>query len=213
MERKKYIQKCYDEYIESTNIETKTIDFSDDVAYRTVSNNLDSFIENSFICFSKSILCGEYIYSDTFNNDITIFLNAISREYSIDDDEKKAIINNRIQEINKSLFNSIRHLQRVQIYAKQKVDTKDNSNDFGIYSTYTSTTPSRLDDFINLCIPICKFDYQFPSNDDKFQDLRFVGYGRNHRLHAFRRNPLPRERGQFTLPHSQPSPDDRSRIH
>lgn len=169
MERKKYVNLCCKEYIESTNIDT--IDFSDQKKKKETWEKIDSFEENSFIYFSKSILCGEYIYSETFDDDIKTFLKDLSIEYPTNISADKKDILNYIHDINKSLSNSIRELQSVQIYAKQKFDTKDNKNFFGSYNTYTSTRPSRLDDFVNLCIPVCIFDYRFPSNDDKFQDL------------------------------------------
>lgn len=166
-----YLKQCHIFYIE--NFEERWIDDVDATnndEMKAAFDKMTHFIESSFVLLSRSILSGEYIGLEDFESEITLFISDISElDFVLESDPKYKIVTS-FQEINNSLFNALKRYQGILELSRRKFDNVTQVKRFSLISqkilNSLNTTP--LDYFITYVVPIIKFDYNFPLNDDEF---------------------------------------------
>ena len=136
-------------------------------------DEINQFAEQSFILLSKSVLCGEYISNPSFQVVLKTFIDKTAIEYAPLLSPKNKISNQYIQ-LNSSLYNALRHYQSIIDYAKRKFDTTDTDNQYRYFRIKNSTSDSILNLFIDITVPLCKYDYRFPADSTGFDDLLII---------------------------------------
>ncbi|CUQ24494.1 hypothetical protein [Bacteroides thetaiotaomicron] len=142
------------------------------------STQLDRFFETCFIQLSKSIISGEYIGTPNFIDILNRFLEKTAAvEYAplASRNSKVDKLLSSYRDLNYSIYNSLKRYNSFIIVSKKKFNTEEDKYKYGFYRLKKEeSTDNDLILFSEIVIPLCICDYQFPANEDKFQDLLII---------------------------------------
>lgn len=172
------IRTCYDEY-KSTFLDDGRWLPSDPqnedevkIAYDKISN----FIERSFILLTRSIISGEYIEAPNINNALSNFIDEVyplelnpSSDMGTGDNLTK--LRTEFDVLNSSLFNALRFYQLFISTSKNKFTPTPINEQYGVFRVVEEVKNNALSLFVNISIPLCKYDYFLPVSTKDFQNL------------------------------------------
>ncbi len=171
-----YLEKCYQLYLDKFP-DTWVDPINNDTDIKPWFDKINSFIEQGFILLSQSSICGEYINTSNFKDILSAFIEATSFEFNpligTDSDSNYWKISKKFESLNRSLYNALRYYQSLIEFAKDKFNTENIENQYGSFRTKENTS-NELNLFIDLTIPLCRYDYRLPVEDDNFQDLLII---------------------------------------
>lgn len=171
------LEQCYNQFL-SEFPESWLPDGKDEKVLFDKSTQLDSFFETCFIQLSKSIISGEYIGTFNFFDVLNRFLEktaAVEYAPSASGNEKVDKLLSSYRDLNYSIYNSLKRYNSFVIVSKKKFNTEEDKYKYGFYRLKKAeSTDNDLILFSEIVIPLCACDYQFPANEDEFQDLLII---------------------------------------
>lgn len=171
------LEQCYNQFL-SEFPESWLPDGKDEDVLFDKSTQLDSFFETCFIQLSKSIISGEYIGTSNFIDVLNRFLEktaAVEYAPSASGNRKEDKLLSSYRDLNYSIYNSLKRYNSFVIVSKKKFNTEEDKYKYGFYRLKKAeSTDNDLMLFSEIVIPLCACDYQFPANEDEFQDLLII---------------------------------------
>lgn len=171
------ISDCYTSYLENFPDDNSWFppESANSEQVKEVYDKIESFIEDSFIFLSKSVISGEYIHVPDIKELLKDFIEGITLEYSPllfnDTDSNKARIYGKYLELNRSLFNALKYYLYFVTLARDKFETSKYSERYGFFKLKEEIPENILTKFVDITIPLCQYDYRFSKSSDDFQNL------------------------------------------
>ncbi|OJU53747.1 MAG: hypothetical protein BGN96_09120 [Bacteroidales bacterium 45-6] len=175
-----YLKECYESY--KSTFPEGWLDSLDEQSgeelFEPLFEKIKQFSEKGFILFSKSAISGEYIQKEEVVDIITRFITAISPleidpNIDLDKESNLSKIKESIKGLNASLYNALRHYQALIEFAKDKFEPYSIENKYTSFRTKVNVS-NLLDQFIEITFPLCRFDYQLPTNEDDFYKILHI---------------------------------------
>lgn len=171
------LEQCYNQFL-SEFPESWLPDSEDENVLFDKSTQLHSFFETCFIQLSKSIISGEYIGTPNFIDVLNRFLEKTAVvEYAPSASRNRTAdkLLSSYRDLNYSIYNSLKRYNSFIIVSKKKFNTEEDKYKYGFYRLKKEeSTDNDLILFSEIAIPLCVFDYQFPANEDEFQDILII---------------------------------------
>lgn len=171
------LEQCYNKFIAEFP-ESWLPDSEDDDVLFDKNTQVDSFFETCFIQLSKSIISGEYIGTPNFIDVLNRFLEktaAVEYAPSASRNRKVDKLLSSYRDLNYSINNSLKRYHSFITVSKKKFNTEEDKYEYGFYRLKKEeSTDNDLILFSEIAIPLCVCDYQFPANEDEFQDLLII---------------------------------------
>lgn len=172
------LEQCYNQFLEEFP-ETWLPNSSDEeIVLFEKNNQIDAFFETCFIQLSKSIISGEYIGTSNFIDVLNRFLEktaAVEYAPSASRNTKVDKLLSSYRDLNYSIYNSLKRYHSFIIGSKKKFNTEEDKYKYGFYRLKKEeSTNNDLILFSEIAIHLCVCDYQFPANEDEFQDLLII---------------------------------------
>lgn len=168
------IKTCYDEYKSSFFDGEKWLPSDPEnqdevkIAYERIIN----FIDRSFVLLTRSIISGEYIQAPNINDILSEFIRDVSPlEFSVNAGGNLTKLKNRLDDLNKSLYNALRYYQLFISVSKKKFTTTPASDQYGLFNIINNVENNTLSLFVDISIALCKYDYYLPVSKKEFQNL------------------------------------------
>lgn len=167
------IRKCHNEYLGSFPERwVDKIDTNNTTDLKEAFEKINQFKEKAFFFFANSALVGEYISYENSTNEIEQFLNDIPFIDYIAKDNQQARLYEKFIDFNLSLFNDLRHYQKLIDVSDRKYEVSEVKKEFGIIELKSRTNKDNsLSGFSSIVVPVCIYDYRFPMDDDSLRDL------------------------------------------
>lgn len=173
------LEQCYDQFIEEFPESWLPNGNEEEVVFFSKNIQIESFFETCFILLSKSIISGEYINVPNFLDVLNNFLEKTTVEYAPPSlsgavNEKVDKLLSRYRDLNYSIYNALKHYNYFVTISKNKFDTEEDRYEYGFYKLKNiKSTDIILKLFSEITMPLCLFDYRFPTSEDEFQKLLF----------------------------------------
>ncbi|MFK2697803.1 hypothetical protein ACIXSZ_21485 [Bacteroides fragilis] len=171
------LEQCYNQFLLEFP-ESWLPDDEDENVLFDKNTQIDSFFEMCFILLSKSIISGEYIDTPNFINVLNCFLEKTAAvEYAPSESRNKKVdkLLSSYRGLNYSIYNSLKRYNSFIIATKKKINTEEDKYKYGFYRLKKEeSTDNDLILFSEIAIPLCFYDYQFPANEDGFQDILII---------------------------------------
>lgn len=172
------IEDCYQEY-KNIFLDDKgwlPLDGQNEDEVKIAYDKINNFIEKSFILLTRSIISGEYIEAPSINDILSNFINDVDI-LEFNPSSNKSTENNLIKLrtefdiLNASLFNALRFYQLFINTSKNKFTPTPISEQYGVFGVMDKVKDNALSSFVNITIPLCKYDYFLPVRMKDFQNL------------------------------------------
>ena len=172
------IEDCYQEY-KNIFLDDKgwlPLDGQNEDEVKIAYDKINNFIEKSFILLTRSIISGEYIEAPSINDILSNFINDVDI-LEFNPSPNKSTENNLIKLrtefdiLNASLFNALRFYQLFINTSKNKFTPTPISEQYGVFGVMDKVKDNALSSFVNITIPLCKYDYFLPVRMKDFQNL------------------------------------------
>ena len=171
------LEQCYNQFLSDFS-ESWLPDGEDENVLFDKKSQIDSFFEVCFIQLSKSIISGEYIGTSNFIDVLNRFLEKTAAvEYAPSESRNKKVdkLLSSYRDLNYSIYNSLKRYNSFIIATKKKFNTEEDKYKYGFYRLKKEeATDNDLILFSEIVIPLCIYDYQFPANEDEFQDILII---------------------------------------
>ena len=171
------LEQCYNQFLSDFS-ESWLPDGEDENVLFDKKSQIDSFFEVCFIQLSKSIISGEYIGTPNFIDVLNRFLEKTAAvEYAPSESRNKKVdkLLSSYRDLNYSIYNSLKRYNSFIIATKKKFNTEEDKYKYGFYRLKKEeATDNNLILFSEIVIPLCIYDYQFPANEDEFQDILII---------------------------------------
>ena len=171
------LEQCYNQFLSDFS-ESWLPDGEDENVLFDKKSQIDSFFEVCFIQLSKSIISGEYIGTPNFIDVLNRFLEKTAAvEYAPSESRNKKVdkLLSSYRDLNYSIYNSLKRYNSFIIATKKKFNTEEDKYKYGFYRLKKEeATDNDLILFSEIVIPLCIYDYQFPANEDEFQDILII---------------------------------------
>lgn len=172
------IKTCYDEY-KSTFLDDGRwlpLDAENEDDVKIAYDKISIFLEKSLILLTRSIISGEYIETPNVNNILSDFIDEVmvlEVDPLTDSGEMNNLAKLRLEfdVLNSSLFNALRFYQLFINTSKNKFLPTPISEQYGAFKVMNGVKDNVLSLFVNITIPLCKYDYFLPVGREEFQKL------------------------------------------
>lgn len=171
------LEQCYNQFIKEFPESWLPNSSEDEYVFFDKSAQIENFFETCFILLSRSIVSGEYINVPNFLDVLNNFLAKTAVEYappslSLVGSERVDKLLSRYRDLNYSIYNALQHYNYFVTVSKNKFSTEENQYKYGFYKLKNiNSTDKILELFSEITIPLCRFDYRFPIDEDEFQNL------------------------------------------
>lgn len=174
------IKDCYQEYKDKFLDDEGwfPLDENEEDKVKNAYEKINSFVEKSFIYLTRSIISGEYIKVPNINDVLSDFINEVYfLEYdpslggSINSITKLKV---ELEILNSSLYNALRYYQHFISTSKNKFMPTPISEQYGVFKVMDGVKDNALSIFVNITIPLCKYDYYLPVSKKEFQNLLYI---------------------------------------
>lgn len=171
------LEQCYNQFITEFPESWAPNGSENDSTLFNKSTQIKKFSEKCFVLLSKSILSGEYICVPNFIDILNNFIKQTVVEYappslSVPQHKKAHKILLQYIDLNLSLSDALQHYRYFVTVSSHKFVTKNNQSEYRFYRFRNVKSTDRiLTLFSEITIPLCLFDFRFPTGEDNFHKL------------------------------------------
>lgn len=154
-----FLKECHEEYRDLFS-EEWIVNAGSSMQEKEERDHFSQILDFENECFSllsKSILSGEYIADEGFQNELKLFI----KHLEIEQNQDQSNLIKKYYEVSKCLYNALHHYFDFFSYAKGKFITNSSNRRIVFYSNKDFPSDSPVS-YFHHTIQVCWYDYKYP---------------------------------------------------